>query len=195
MPPQLDRQGLALVRRHEHVEIARLRRDAVDRPALAPEVAADHAHARAVIVDDLGDLDRRDVLIARSRHLERGGQVGPQLEAVHAPLRVALRHFLMQDAAAGGHPLHVACAHLTLVAEAVAVLDGAGEHIGDGLDAAVRMPGKAGAVVIGVVVAEIIEQQERVELAGRAEAEGTAQLHAGALGREGRLRDALDGSN
>jgi hypothetical protein len=36
------------------------------------------------------------------------GQVCPQLEAMHAALRVAGRHFLMQDAASGGHPLDVA---------------------------------------------------------------------------------------
>ena len=40
------------------------------------------------------------------------------------PSRVALRHLLMQDAAAGGHPLHVAGAERAAVAEAVAVLDG-----------------------------------------------------------------------
>ena len=64
-----------------------------------------------------------DVLIARRRHLERGGQVGPKLEAVHAALRVALRHLLMHDAAPGGHPLHVAFAERAVTAEAVAVLD------------------------------------------------------------------------
>ena len=63
----------------------------------------------------------------------------------------------------GGHPLHVAGAERAAVAQAVAVLDGAGEHVGDGLDAAVRMPRKAGEVVVGPVVAEIVEQQERIE--------------------------------
>ena len=65
---------------------------------------------------------------------------------------------------------------LPLVAEAVAVLDGAGQHIGDGLDAAMRMPRKAGAIIVGTIVAEIVEQQERIELAGVAEAEGAVQL-------------------
>ena len=44
-----------------------------------------------------------------------------------------------------------------------------------------RMPGKAGAVVVGPVVAEIVQQQERIEFGGIAEAEGAAQLDAGAL--------------
>ena len=82
-----------------------------------------------------------------------------------------------------------------LVAEAVLVVDRAGENIGDGLDAAVRMPGKAGAVVIGAIVAEIVEQQERIELGGIAEAEGAAQLDAGALNGWLGLDDAFDGSN
>ena len=140
-----DLQRLALARRNEDVEIARIGGDAFDRAPLAPELAAHDAHARAVVVDDLGNVGGLDVLVARRRHLQRRGQVGPELEAVHAALRVALRHFLMHDAAARGHPLHVAGAERAAVAEAVAVLDGAGEHVGDGLDAAVRMPGEAGA--------------------------------------------------
>ena len=105
---------------------------------------------------------------------------------MHAALRIALRHFLVHDAAARGHPLHVAGAERAAIAEAVAVIDGAGEHIGDGLDAAMRMPRKAGEVVGRAVVAEIVEQQERIELGGFAEAEGAAQLDAGAF--DGRLR-------
>ena len=135
------------------------------------------------------------VLIARRRHLQRRRQVGPELEAVHAALRVALRHLLMQDAAAGRHPLHVAGAERAAVAEAVAVVDRAGEHVGDGLDAAMRMPREAGEVVVRVVVAEIVEQQERIELAGVAEPKRAAQLHARAFhGRLG-LDDALHGSD
>jgi len=42
---------------------------------------------------------------------------------VHAALHIALRHLLMHDAAARGHPLHVAGAKHTAIAEAVAVLD------------------------------------------------------------------------
>jgi hypothetical protein len=102
-----------------------------------------------------------DVLVARLGHLQRRRQVGPELEAVHAALRVALRHLLVHDAAAGGHPLHVAGAERAAVAEAVAVLDRAGEHVGDRLDAAMRMPREPGEVVVRIVVAEVVEQQER----------------------------------
>ena len=112
VPAGLHGQGLAPARRDGDVEIARIRRDTVDRAALAPELAADHPHAGAVVIDDLGDLDRRDVLVAWRGHLERRGQVGPQLEAVHAAAGVALRHLLVENAAARGHPLHVAGAQL-----------------------------------------------------------------------------------
>ena len=111
------------------------------------------------------------------------------------PCVVALRHLLVKDAAAGGHPLHVAGAEIAAVAQAVAVLDVAGQHIGDGLDAAMRMPGKAGAILVGTVVAEIVEQQERIELGGVAEAEGAAQMDAGALDRGLGGDDALDRSD
>ena len=83
---------------------------------------------------------------------------------MHAAVLVALRHLLMDDAAAGRHPLHVARADRAAVAQAVAVLDGARQHVGDGLDAAVRMPGEAGQVIVGTIVAEVVEQQERIEL-------------------------------
>ena len=58
VPVRLDRQGLAPARRDEDVEVARIGGDAVDRAALAPELAAHHAHAGAVVVDDLGNLAR-----------------------------------------------------------------------------------------------------------------------------------------
>src|SRR5580704_16162803 len=193
VPLELDRQGLALTRRHPDVEITRIGGDAFDRAALAPEIAADHTHAGAVVVDHFRDLRRLDVLIARRRHLQRRRQIGPELEAVHAALRVALRHFLVQNAAAGSHPLYVAGAEVAAIAQAVAVLDIAGQYISNGLDAAMRMPGKAGAIIFRPVVAEIVEQQERIGGLGFAEAERAAQLYAGALGRGLRGDDLLYG--
>ena len=75
---------------------------------------------------------------------------------MHLAIGISLGHFLVQNAAAGGHPLDIAGAEAALVAEAVAVFYGAGQNVGDRLDAAVRMPGEAGAVVVRVIVAEII---------------------------------------
>ena len=82
-----------------------------------------------------------------------------------------------------------------VVAHAVAVLDGAGQHVGDGLDAAVRVPGEAGQVVLGNVVAEIVEQKEGIEIGGIAEAERAAQVHAGAFQRGFGLDEPLDRSD
>ena len=100
---------------------------------------------------------------------------------MHAPVRVAVRHLLMQDAPAGGHPLDIAGAKRTPVAQAVGMVDGPRQDVGDRLDAAMGVPGKAGLVVAGPVVAEIVEQQERVVLARVAEAEGAPELHTRTL--------------
>ena len=102
---------------------------------------------------------------------------------MHAAALIALRHFLVHDSAARRHPLHVAGAQLSLVAEAVAVLHRSGEHIGDRLDAAVRVPGKSGAIIVRTIVAEIVEQQKRIELGGLAEAERAIKFHAGSFDR------------
>src|SRR3954447_26498662 len=58
-----------------------------------------------------------------------------------------------------------------------------------------RMPRKAGEVVAGAIVAEVVEQQKRIGLASVAKAEGAAQLDAGALDGGLRLDDAFDGTN
>ena len=123
-----------------------------------------------------------------------GGEVGPQLEAVHASDVVALGHFLMQDAASGRHPLHVTGTEGSPVAEAVAVIDGARQHVGDRLDSAVRMPRETGEVILRPVVAEIVEEQERVEFGRLAEAEGTVELDARAFDVRLGLGDAANGA-
>ena len=114
---------------------------------------------------------------------------------MHAPLRVTLRHFVVHDAAAGGHPLHVAGAERAAIAQRVGVLHVAGQHVGDGLDAAMRMPREAGLVLAGHVVPEIVEQQERVGLGRFTEAKGAVQVHAGALHGGLGLDDSLDGTD
>ena len=76
---------------------------------------------------------------------------------MHPALRVTFRHLLMQDAAASGHPLNIPGGHFAFVAQAVTVLDRTGEHIGDGLDPPMRMPGKSRHVVFGIFVAEVVQ--------------------------------------
>src|SRR5579871_4964154 len=92
----------------------------------------------------------------------------------------------MNDPSPRRHPLDVARADRAPVSQTIAVFDGPGEDVGDCLDAAVGMPGKAGKIVLGNIVAEVIEQQKRVEIGGIRVAEGAAQVDAGAF--EGRLR-------
>src|SRR5690242_10113475 len=191
---KLDLERLALARRNEHVEIARIGGDAIDRTLLAPELSDDDAYARAVVIDDFRNLDALHILVARRRHLERGRQIGPQLEAVHAALLVALRHLLMHDAAARGHPLHVAGTERAAIAETVAVRDGAGQNISDRFDAAVRMPRKAGEIVGRTIIAEIVEQQKRIGIGRFTEAESAAQLDACAFDGWLGLHDAFHGS-
>jgi len=94
---------------------------------------------------------------------------------------VALGHFLVNDSSARRHPLDVAWTDRAAVAQTVAVLDRTGQNVSNGLDAAVRVPGKAGEVILRNIVAEVVEEKERVELGGVAEAERTAQVHARAF--------------
>ena len=101
------------------------------------------------------------------------------------PFVVAARHLLVDDAAAGGHPLDVARTDDPLVAHAVAVLHPALQDVGDRLDAPVRVPREPGQVVRRVVGVEVVEQQERVEQGDLVIAEGPLQMHAGPL--DGRL--------
>ena len=106
------------------------------------------------------------------------GQIGPKLEAVHLALGVAFRHFLMKDAGTSSHPLHIAAFQRAAIAQAVAMLHRAREDIGDGFNAAMRMPGKARHIVARGLTPEVVKQQERVELGRIAKAESAVQMHA-----------------
>ena len=68
-----------------------------------------------------------------------------------------------------------------LVPHAVAVIHGAGEDVGNGLDSAVRVPGKPCQIVFRNIIAKIIEEQKGIEIGSVAEAEGTAQMYARAF--------------
>src|ERR1700682_5066240 len=89
---------------------------------------------------------------------------------------VSLGHLLVNDPAARRHPLDVACRDRSLVTHAVAVLHRSREHIRNRLDPAVRMPWKPRQIIFRHVVAEIIQQQERVELRSVAETKSAPQM-------------------
>jgi hypothetical protein len=61
------------------------------------------------------------------------------------------------------------------------VLHRTSQDISDGLNAAMRMPGKSGKVVLGDVVAEIVEQEKWIEVLRISEAECALKMHTSAL--------------
>ncbi len=69
----LDGQSFPAAGGYGNVHIHGIGGDAFDRAALAPETAADQADVRAIVVGDFGNFRRFHFLIARRRHLERGG--------------------------------------------------------------------------------------------------------------------------
>jgi len=89
----------------------------------------------------------------------------------------------MHDAACRRHPLDASRGDDARVAGAVPVPYAPGEHVRDGLEAAVRMIGEAGDVFLRIVRAERVEQQERVQTALQIVGEDARQSHAGAVGR------------
>ena len=88
--------------------MARFSGNALQGSGLAPEIAADQLYPRTIVVGEIGNLGRRDVLIARRGHLERRQEISPQLETMHAAKAVAAMHLLVHDALACDRPLHVA---------------------------------------------------------------------------------------
>ena len=114
---------------------------------------------------------------------------------MHASALIAFGHLLMDDAAPGRHPLNVAGCDGALVAHAVAMIDGSGQHVRNGLDAAMRMPGKARQIIVGNIIAEIVEKKKRIEVGCIAETECTPQMYSRALERRLGLDQPFYGSN
>src|SRR3546814_10871188 len=67
-----------------------------------------------------------------------------------------------------------------------------GQHVGDRLEAAMRMLGETGDVVVGTVGAELVQQQEWIEHVQPGLADDAFQLHAGTVGRVGAADAAGD---
>jgi len=102
---------------------------------------------------------------------------------MHPSLRVTFGHFLMNDPGTGGHPLDVAGRDCPAVADAVAVLDGSSENIGDRLNAAMGMPWKARHVILRNVIAKIVKQEKWVKIGCVVKAERAAQVNPGTFNR------------
>jgi hypothetical protein len=91
--------------------------------------------------------------------------------------------------------LHVAGSDGATIPHAIAVLHGSGENVGNGFNTSMGMPREAGQIVLGNIIAEVVEQEEGVKILGVAKSECAAQMHASTLdGRLG-LNEPLYGSN
>src|SRR5208282_1348887 len=101
----------------------------------------------------------------------------------------------MDDAAARSHPLHVAGGDGAAVSHAVTMFHRSRKHVGDGFDAAVRMPREACQIVLGNIIAEVIEQEERIGFLGISETESAAKMDACAFKRRLRFDDSFNWSN
>ena len=97
---------------------------------------------------------------------------------MHPPGRIALRHLLVDDSTARGHPLHVTRSDYATIPHAVPVLNGPRQHVSHGLDPAMRVPGKSRQIVFGDIVAEVVQEQEGVEFFRVSETEGAAEMYA-----------------
>ncbi len=189
--------------REMHVQIQRFGRELACRAvhgALGTVAdAGDHAHRDTLGRGELGDARALDVAVPGRAQLVFGGQVEPQLKAFHCAFAL-LRHFAVDHAAPGGHPLNAAVGNQPFVTGAVLVAHATAQHVAHGFKAAVRMAGEPGAVVVGVIAAEGVQHEEGVQPAlqvlrehpcefdTRAVARGLAgdeAFHAAGLGDDG----------
>jgi hypothetical protein len=136
---------------------------------------------------------RSELLILRRGHLLARRQIQPQLKAAH-PAFLLFGHLRMHQPPTGGHPLHAAGYEHALVTVVVAVAHAAVEHVSDRLEPAVRVIGKAGEVVLGLIGAELIEHEERIQVRQLWLPDDPAQLHAGAIGGGQAAHDLAHGA-
>ena len=162
-----------------HIEIQRLRVLALHGAGHALARAGDDPHRHAAAAP-FGHLCRLQIAVPGRAHLVLGRQVEPELKALHQALGL-LRQFTVDHAATGGHPLHAAALQQPLVAGRVAMAHAPGEHVGHGLEAAVRVVGEAGDVIVGRIAAERVEHQERVEPVLQVLRQHPGQLDTGAV--------------
>ncbi len=152
------------------------------------ETPGDDLHLDPAGGAQTGDFGGIEVAIAGLAKLVLARQVQPDLEAAHGALFL-LRHLAVDHPARGGHPLHATGLQQADVAHVVFVAHASFEHVGDGLEAAVRVRREAGDVVVRIVGAEFVEHQEGVEALDTGAADHSVQAHTGAVGC--RLADVL----
>ncbi len=134
---------------------------------------------------------RPDVLVTRCLHLVLGRQIHPELEAAHFTFHL-LGHLRMHDAAPSRHPLHATGHQQALAAVVVAMAHTAFQHVGDGLEAAVRMHRKTGDVVLRTLGAEGVEHQKRIDRRLLRCTDEARQFDAGTIGSGQASRNVED---
>ena len=75
------------------------------------------------------------------------------------------------------------------------MFDGPREHVRDGLDPPVRVPRKTGQIVVWDVVAEVVEEQERVSFGRVAKSKSAPQVNARTFKCRLCFDKSFDGSN
>src|SRR5262245_56744525 len=105
MPRRFDGERPSLAGRYRHINIDWIGGDAFDGSAFAPKIAANDAGAGAVVFGYFRDFGRLHFLITGSGHLFCGGEIRPELKAVHPAQLISPGHLLMDDASARSHPL------------------------------------------------------------------------------------------
>ena len=140
-------------------------------PAWPASVAGDDAHQRAAV----GDGEQRDVArprcpgsAGRSTCSAAGRLTHSWIPWNRPPEAISCvrRPLDVQDPAPGGHPLRGAVLDDAAAADGVLVLEGAVDHVGDRLEAAVGVPGRALGLARAVVdLAHLVHVDEGVEVA------------------------------
>jgi hypothetical protein len=177
---------------HGNIDIFGVNDNILNRPSDSGYLTRNYFDGRVIGKPDFGNLFAQNVSIAGIHHLLARGEIGPELKSIHPAAVIAFGHFLMDDPAAGRHPLNISRAYSSFVPKTVSVFDIPVENIGDGLNPAMGMPGKALYVVLGIIGTEIVQKQKRVEKRHLAEAEHSLQVNAGSLNSWDALQDFPD---
>jgi hypothetical protein len=161
------------------------------RSSVAVDVSGDDPdQCPAVRRGEQGHVTGFEPLVSGFDHLVGGGKVHPQLEAVEEAAGGHQRFwwgFDVEDAAPGGHPLGGSVGDDTAAAMGVLVEEGAVDHVGDGLEAAMGVPRGALGFAGGVFdLAHLVHVDERVEV-------GVGDTGEGAVHREAFAFEALGG--
>src|SRR5665647_2352435 len=126
--------------RYRDIKHYRLDDNITHRPLHTGDLTGHHLDLYAIFHGNFRYIGCFHLPVPGRHHLLAGWKVGPELETPHSARGALLGHFLMDDATAGRHPLHVPGADGTGIAHAVTMFDQSLQDISDRLDTSVRMP-------------------------------------------------------